>query len=72
MSGALHWTNLIDVTFITDHNPTGTRSMSPRPCCFRSAANAVTAAFCCAKLGIVALTLIAHLSPRPAGAYFRI
>src|SRR5258707_10278203 len=43
----------IDVTFITDHMPTGDEKHVASAYAVSFGANAVTAAFCCAKLGIV-------------------
>ena len=42
----------IDVTFLTDHMPTGDEKTWPRDYAVSFGGNAVTAAFCCAKLGI--------------------
>ncbi len=42
----------IDVTFITDHIPTGDDKYVARDYAVAFGGNAVTAAFCCAKLGI--------------------
>ncbi len=42
----------IDVTFITDHVPTGDEKDVARDYAVSFGGNAVTAAFCCAKLGI--------------------
>ena len=42
----------IDVTFITDHLPTGDEKMIAEDYAVSFGGNAVTAAFCCAKLGI--------------------
>ncbi len=43
----------IDVTFITDHMPTGDEKHVASAYAVSFGGNAVTAAFCCAKLGIV-------------------
>jgi sugar/nucleoside kinase (ribokinase family) len=43
----------IDVTFITDHMPTGDEKHVATDYAVSFGGNAVTAAFCCAKLGIV-------------------
>ena len=43
----------IDVVFITDHMPTGDEKHVARDYAVSFGGNAVTAAFCCAKLGIV-------------------
>ena len=43
----------IDVTFITDHMPTGDEKHVATAYAVSFGGNAVTAAFCCAKLGIV-------------------
>ena len=43
----------IDVTFITDHLPTGDEKHVAEAYAVSFGGNAVTAAFCCAKLGIV-------------------
>ncbi len=43
----------IDVTFITDHMPTGDEKHVAAAYAVSFGGNAVTAAFCCAKLGIV-------------------
>ncbi len=43
----------IDVTFITDHMPTGDEKHVAKAYAVSFGGNAVTAAFCCAKLGIV-------------------
>jgi len=43
----------IDVTFITDHMPTGDEKHVAKDYAVSFGGNAVTAAFCCAKLGIV-------------------
>ena len=43
----------IDVTFITDHMPTGDEKHVASDYAVSFGGNAVTAAFCCAKLGIV-------------------
>src|SRR5205814_8544444 len=43
----------IDVTFITDHLPTGDEKHVAKAYAVSFGGNAVTAAFCCAKLGIV-------------------
>src|SRR5437016_2493789 len=43
----------IDVTFITDHLPTGDEKHVASAYAVSFGGNAVTAAFCCAKLGIV-------------------
>src|SRR5262249_5913889 len=43
----------IDVTFITDHMPTGDEKHVADAYAVSFGGNAVTAAFCCAKLGIV-------------------
>src|SRR5256885_13292655 len=43
----------IDVTFITDHMPTGDEKDIASAYAVSFGGNAVTAAFCCAKLGIV-------------------
>ena len=43
----------IDVTFITDHLPTGDEKGVAKAYAVSFGGNAVTAAFCCAKLGIV-------------------
>ena len=43
----------IDVTFITDHMPTGDEKYVADAYAVSFGGNAVTAAFCCAKLGIV-------------------
>ncbi len=43
----------IDVTFITDHMPTGDEKGVAKAYAVSFGGNAVTAAFCCAKLGIV-------------------
>ena len=42
----------IDVTFLTDHIPTGDEKSVARDYAISFGGNAVTAAFCCAKLGI--------------------
>jgi sugar/nucleoside kinase (ribokinase family) len=42
----------IDVTFLTDHIPTGDEKTVARDYSISFGGNAVTAAFCCAKLGI--------------------
>src|SRR5471030_2263623 len=42
----------IDVTFITDHMPTGDEKYVAKAYAVAFGGNAVTAAFCCAKLGI--------------------
>ena len=42
----------IDVTFITDHMPTGDEKHVASAYAVSFGGNAVTAAFCCAKLGI--------------------
>ncbi len=42
----------IDVTFVTDHLPTGDEKSVARDYAVSFGGNAVTAAFCCAKLGI--------------------
>src|SRR5580698_11425431 len=42
----------IDVTFITDHMPTGDEKHVASSYAVSFGGNAVTAAFCCAKLGI--------------------
>src|SRR2546430_10649677 len=43
----------IDVTFITDHMPTGDEKHVASAYAVSFGGNAVTAAFCCAKLGVV-------------------
>ncbi len=43
----------IDVTFLTDHMPTGDEKHVASAYAVSFGGNAVTAAFCCAKLGIV-------------------
>src|SRR5438034_11713821 len=43
----------IDVTFITDHLPTGDEKHVAKAYAVSFGGNAVTAAFCCAKLGVV-------------------
>src|SRR5256885_7072857 len=43
----------IDVTFITDHMPIGDEKHVAKAYAVSFGGNAVTAAFCCAKLGIV-------------------
>ena len=43
----------IDVTFLADHMPTGDEKAVARDYAISFGGNAVTAAFCCAKLGIV-------------------
>src|SRR3569832_2393749 len=43
----------IDVTFITDHLPTGDEKHVASDFAVSFGGNAVTAAFCCAKLGVV-------------------
>src|ERR1700726_1108078 len=43
----------IDVTFITDHMPTGDEKHVAKAYAVSFGGNAVTAAFCCAKLGVV-------------------
>src|ERR1700712_1069096 len=43
----------IDVVFITDHMPTGDEKFVARDYAVSFGGNAVTAAFCCAKLGII-------------------
>src|SRR3569833_1504158 len=43
----------IDVTFLTDHMPTGDEKHVASAFSVSFGGNAVTAAFCCAKLGIV-------------------
>ncbi len=43
----------IDVTFITDHRPTGDEKHVASAYAVSFGGYAVTAAFCCAKLGIV-------------------
>src|SRR5476649_2352491 len=43
----------IDVTFITDHMPTGDEKHVASAYAISFGGNAVTAAFCCAKLGII-------------------
>src|SRR3984885_10184613 len=43
----------IDVTFITDHMPTGDEKHVASAYAVSFGGNAVTAAFCCARLGIV-------------------
>ena len=43
----------IDVTFITDHLPVGDEKHVADDYAVSFGGNAVTAAFCCAKLGIV-------------------
>src|SRR3954447_26927292 len=43
----------IDITFLTDHLPIGDEKMVARDYAVSFGGNAVTAAFCCAKLGIV-------------------
>src|SRR3954465_15479039 len=42
----------IDITFLTDHLPIGDEKMVARDYAVSFGGNAVTAAFCCAKLGI--------------------
>jgi sugar/nucleoside kinase (ribokinase family) len=42
----------IDITFLTDHIPTGDEKSVARDYAISFGGNAVTAAFCCAKLGI--------------------
>ena len=42
----------IDVTFLADHMPTGDEKAVARDYAISFGGNAVTAAFCCAKLGI--------------------
>src|SRR5260370_33366994 len=42
----------IDVTFIADHIPTGDEKTVARDYAVSFGGNAVTAAFCCAKLGV--------------------
>jgi sugar/nucleoside kinase (ribokinase family) len=43
----------IDVTFLTDRMPTGDEKYVASACAVSFGGNAVTAAFCCAKLGHV-------------------
>ena len=43
----------IDVTFLTDHIPTGDDKTVANNYAVSFGGNAVTAAFCCAKLGVV-------------------
>jgi sugar/nucleoside kinase (ribokinase family) len=43
----------IDVTFLTDRMPTGDEKYVAKTYAISFGGNAVTAAFCCAKLGIV-------------------
>ena len=43
----------IDVTFLTDHMPTGDEKHVASAYAVSFGGNAVTAAFCCARLGIV-------------------
>src|ERR1700719_3608872 len=43
----------IDVTFITDHMPSGDEKHVASAYAVSFGGNAVTAAFCCAKLGVV-------------------
>ncbi len=47
----VHWSSLIDITFITDHLPTGDEKTIAEDYAVSFGGNAVTAAFCCAKLG---------------------
>src|SRR2546429_8524483 len=57
----------IDVTFITDHMPTGDEKHVASAYAVSFGGNAVTAAFCCAKLGIVPdlIATVAHDSLAP-------
>src|SRR6476619_1644573 len=43
----------IDITFVTDHLPIGDEKTVARDYAVSFGGNAVTAAFCCAKLGVV-------------------
>jgi sugar/nucleoside kinase (ribokinase family) len=60
----------IDVTFITDHLPTGDEKHVASDYAVSFGGNAVTAAFCCAKLGIVP-DLIATLANDWLGRMFQ-
>ncbi len=60
----------IDVTFITDHLPTGDEKHVADAFSVSFGGNAVTAAFCCAKLGIVP-DLIATVADDWLGRMFR-
>jgi sugar/nucleoside kinase (ribokinase family) len=60
----------IDVTFITDHMPTGDEKHVASAYAVSFGGNAVSAAFCCAKLGIVP-DLIATVADDWLGRMFR-
>ena len=60
----------IDVTFLTDHMPTGDEKYVASDYAVSFGGNAVTAAFCCAKLGIVP-ELIATVADDWLGRMFR-
>ena len=47
----------IDITFLADEIPTGDEKTVAREYAVAFGGNAVTAAFCCAKLGIVPLSM---------------
>src|SRR6202046_3712957 len=59
----------IDVTFITDHMPTGDEKHVASSYAVSFGGNAVTAAFCCAKLG-VAPDLLASVADDWLGRMF--
>src|SRR5262249_61907077 len=66
----------IDVTFIIDGIPTGDEKMVARDYALSFGGNAVSAAFCCAKLGVVpdllaslADALLARMFPPPPAKY---
>jgi len=59
----------IDITFLTDHIPTGDEKTVARDYAVSFGGNAVTAAFCCAKLGI-APDLIASVADDWLGRMF--
>lgn len=59
----------IDVTFLTDHMPTGDEKYVASTYAVSFGGNAVTAAFCCAKLGVVP-DLIATLADDWLGRMF--
>ena len=60
----------IDVTFITDRMPTGDEKFVAKTYAISFGGNAVTAAFCCAKLGIVP-DLLATVADDWLGQMFR-
>jgi sugar/nucleoside kinase (ribokinase family) len=59
----------IDITFLTDHMPTGDEKAVARDYAISFGGNAVTAAFCCAKLGI-APDLLASMADDWLGRMF--